>query len=154
MTLTDVRNAVIAELCHTQSFKLEDLAAVPLTPDLESCREQILRGVVEDLEGAGLVRGLSTTEGGPTENWILTTQAETVALPVELSIRASSAVCEEINAYIDGMENGWPRVDALNLREEHILMLLGIISDLRGDLDEIADDVNEEGGAGGEEDLP
>ncbi len=133
MTLLSIRNAIVSHLTGSDTFGQDDFPSIPLTDDVADQRDPLIRTVLADLVTAGMLRAIPpVAPGTASQLWILTSPLGSAGQQVSVSLGTAIEVADEINAFIDAFSMDWPECDSLELHEGNILMLLGMVSKLRG----------------------
>lgn len=139
MTLLPIQNAIIAVLAEKDTFTAADFNGIPLPEKLEGMRDGLIRAVLADLVAVNMLRAVAPDDNsadGRASLWILSSPLGSNGHQVSISMETSSAIAEEINAFIEATGEEWPEADALNIGEHNILMLLAIVARMRSEVDE------------------
>jgi hypothetical protein len=124
MTLLDISNQIVSVFLDSPVFTSEHFSAVKVEPQYAERREELIRATFQLLESAGVVKQAGA------DFWMLTQPLGAMGQDVHLSAKTASFVADVINTYLAANKVDGDHANAMNIREEDILMLVQIIGDV------------------------
>ena len=136
MTIVEIKNQIITHFGDKNSFNIEtDGGKIELSEDLASFRADVIKAVMTDLEGVGMIKRIATTQ----DLWVLTQSFGSFSQNVTISAGVGEVIADQINWFREGNDITDDVCDKTNITESDLLMLCNIIVSILENGDEEPD---------------